>query len=158
MNYRIGWLALALACTPAAQEDAAFTALQERGKAVMGVDQYTSAHVFEDLADGGRIILDREDSADTAAIRTIRQHMRDIALAFRAGDFVQPFQVHAHEVPGTDAMSARRAALSYTVIDRPRGAEVRITTTDTAAVRAVHQFLEFQRSDHQAPGHEGEAR
>ena len=28
--------------------------MQTRGVHVMGVDQYTSAHVFEDLADGGR--------------------------------------------------------------------------------------------------------
>lgn len=158
MNQRIVWLALVLACRPAAQDEAAFAALQDRGKAVMGVDQYGSAHVFEDLPDGGRIILDRTDASDTAAIGTIRQHMREIAVAFRAGDFTKPFQVHAHEVPGTETMSARRSALSYVVIDRPRGAEVRITAADPSAVRAVHEFLAFQRSDHQAPGHEGEGR
>ena len=37
--------------------DSAFAAMQTRGQAVMGVDQYASAHVFEDLADGGRIIF-----------------------------------------------------------------------------------------------------
>jgi len=42
--------------------------MQSRGAQVMGVDQYTSAHVFEDLPDGGRVVLDRADLADTAAI------------------------------------------------------------------------------------------
>lgn len=149
-------LALASACGPGRKtEDAAFAALQDRGQAVMGVDQYASAHVFEDLPDGGRIILDQKDSADAAAIATIRRHMQDIAVAFRAGDFSKPFQVHAHEVPGTPGMTTHRVHLTYQVIDRPRGAEVRIRTADPAAVQAVHQFLEFQRSDHRAPAHEG---
>ena len=121
----------------------------------MGVDQYSSAHVFEDLPDGGRIILDRADSSDTAAVGTIRRHMRDLAVAFRAGDFSKPFQVHAGTVPGTATMTAHRSALGYEVRERPRGAEVRIITTDSAAVRAVHLFLAFQRGDHRAAGHEG---
>ena len=147
-------LVLLAACRRPPDEQS-FAALQVRGQAVMGVDQYTSAHVFEDLPDGGRIILDRTDAGDTAAIGTIRRHMRDIAVAFTAGDFSKPFAVHAHTVPGAEAMTEHKAALQYQVIDRPRGAEVRIRTADPAAVQAVHQFLEFQRGDHRAPGHEG---
>jgi hypothetical protein len=138
----------------AAADSAEFARLQERGAAVMGVDQYTSAHVFEDLPDGGRIVLDRADSSDTASIATIRSHMRDIAAAFRSGDFAKPFQVHAQEVPGTRVMAERRALISYEASDRPRGAQVRITSRDSAAVAAVHQFLAFQRSDHRAAGHD----
>ena len=127
--------------------------MQARGQHVMGVDQYASAHVFEDLPDGGRIILDRADANDTAAVATIRQHMRDIATAFRAGDFNKPFQVHADTVPGTGVMTARRAAISYEVIERPRGAEVRIRTRDPAAIAAIHTFLGFQRGAHHAESH-----
>lgn len=123
----------------------------------MGVDQYTSTHVFEDLPDGGRIVLDREDASDSAGIRTIREHMRTIADAFARGDFAAPGLVHAQVVPGTAVMAARRDAIRYTATDRPAGAEVRITTTDPAAVAAVHEFLAFQRSDHRAAGHEGHA-
>ena len=137
------------------RSDTAFAAMQSRGQAVMGVDQYTSAHVFEDLSDGGRVVLDRVDGSDTAGIAAIREHMRDIADAFRAGDFAKPFQVHAGEVPGTSVMTARRATITYTASDRPRGAEVRIRTTDSVAVAAVHAFLAFQRSAHHAAGHEG---
>jgi len=63
--------------------------------------------------------------------------------------------VHARDVPGTSVMAARRDALTYTAQDRPRGAEVRIISTDAAVVAAVHAFLAFQRSDHRAAGHEG---
>lgn len=128
--------------------------MQARGEHVMGVDQYTSAHVFEDLPDGGRVVLERADSADTAAIRTIRAHMRDIAGAFRAGDFTKPFAVHAQTVPGTAVMTAHRTAIRYEAIDRPRGGEVRISSADPAAVAAIHEFLAFQRGAHHAAGHE----
>jgi hypothetical protein len=128
--------------------------MQERGRMVMGVDQYTSAHVFEDLPDGGRIVLDGESAADTSAVATIRLHMRDIAAAFRAGDFTKPFQVHAQVVPGTTVMAAHRAAITYDAIDRPRGGEVRIRSADPGAVTAIHEFLTFQRSGHHAAGHE----
>ena len=143
--------------TPAAKPatDSAFAAVQERGAAVMGVDQYTSAHVFEDLPDGGRIVLDRGDTADVAGIATIRAHMREIAGDFRDGNFTKPFAVHAMAVPGTMEMTARRARISYEAIDRPHGAEVRIRTGDPRAVSAIHEFLAFQRSDHRAAGHEG---
>ena len=114
----------------------------------MGVDQYTSHHVFEDVLDGGRVVLERDDASDSAAITTIRSHMRDIANDFRAGDFTKPFQVHAQQVPGTRVMRERRGQITYTVVDRPRGGEVRIKSDDPAAVSAIHEFLEFQRTAH----------
>ena len=120
----------------------------------MGVNQYTSRHVFEDLPDGGRIVLDRDDAADTAAIRIIRAHMRDIRAAFSRGDFTSPGLVHAQQVPGTRTMTERRAAITYTAQDRPRGGEVRIQTRDSAAVAAIHGFLAFQRMDHRVGSHE----
>ncbi len=128
--------------------------MQARGAHVMGVDQYASAHVFEDLLDGGRVVLDRSDPADTADITRIRAHMRDIEAAFRAGDFSKPFEVHAQTVPGTVVMTARRAAISYTAVDRPQGGEVRITSRDPVAIAAIHEFLAFQRDAHRAAAHE----
>ena len=48
-----------------ATSDSAYAGLQERGKSAMGVDQYTSRHVFEALPDGGRIELQRnQDDAE----------------------------------------------------------------------------------------------
>ena len=128
--------------------------MQSRGAHVMGVDQYTSAHVFEDLPDGGRVVLERDDAVDTVAIATIRAHLRDIEAAFRAGDFAKPFEVHAQTVAGTGVMAARRSAITYDEIDRPRGGEVRIKSGDPGAVAAIHEFLAFQRQQHHAAGHE----
>jgi hypothetical protein len=141
------------AATPGGQQDSAFAAVQERGAEVMGVDQYTSAHVFEPLPDGGRIVLQREvpDSVGVAAIRT---HMADIALRFAAGDFTLPGVVHAQEVPGTAVMAKKKAVIRYVADTLPRGGQVRIWTTDSVALAAVHEFLAFQRMDHRAAEHE----
>jgi hypothetical protein len=136
-----------------AREDSAFAALQERGAEVMGVDQYTSAHVFEALPDGGRIVLQRE-MHDSTGVAVIRAHMADIARRFAAGDFTLPGVVHAMEVPGTAVMAGRRAVIRYVADTLPRGGQVRIWTTDSIALAAVHEFLAFQRMDHRAAAHE----
>lgn len=157
MTVRVGLLIVAAltACTGSKESRDDFAAMQSRGAHVMGVDQYTSAHVFEDLPDGGRVVLERADASDTAGITKIRAHMRDIQTAFRAGDFTKPFEVHAQLVPGTAVMTERRTAISYEVSDRPQGGEVRIKSTDPVAVAAIHAFLAFQRAQHHAAGHEG---
>jgi hypothetical protein len=143
---------MAVGCKATEREgtrDSAFAGVQERGHEAMGVDQYTSAHRFEPLPDGGRIVLQR-DSADHAGVATIRAHMRDIAQRFPRGDFAIPGFVHAQEVPGTRVMAERRAHLVYEAIDLPGGAEVRVRSGDSAAIAAVHEFLAFQQSDHRA--------
>lgn len=136
--------------------DAAFAAVQARGESVMGVNQYTSQHVFEGLPDGGWIILERSDTTDSAGIATIRAHIDTIVSDFRTGNFNKPFQVHAQVVPGTAVMAARASEIEYQAVTRPGGAAVRITTTDPTALAAVHEFLAFQRSDHRAAGHSHE--
>jgi hypothetical protein len=141
----------------AADTDTAFAALQARGLEAMGVDQYTSSHSFDALPDGGRIELQR-DVDDPAGVARIRAHLRGIAEAFKSGDFSTPALVHMQEVPGADVMAARRAVISYTFSELPRGGELRITTGDPAAVAAIHAFLAFQRQDHRTgdkSGHTG---
>ena len=133
-----------------AKNDSVFAALQKRGEMTMGADQYTSVHRFEPLADGGRIVLQR-DSADSAGEATIRAHMKTIAAAFASGDFASPEFVHAMDsVPGTAVMARLKNEITYTASDLPRGGEVRITTRNAEAVKAIHDFLAFQRGEHRA--------
>lgn len=143
-------IAMAAAAPLAAQgtTDSSFAAMQKRGAMVMGVDQYTSRHTFDLLPDGGRISLVR-DTRDGAGVRAIRAHMQDIARSFAAGDFAHAFAVHQHELPGTDVMRQRRAAIQYSVDTLPDGGAVRITSSDSLAVQAIHQFLSAQRMEHQ---------
>ena len=125
--------------------------MQSRGKEAMGVDQYTSAHQFDNLPNGGRIELQR-DSTDTAGVRTIREHLQHIAHAFKEGDFSLPGFVHAESVPGTAVMNANRALITYEFRPLPGGGAVLLTSSDSASVSAIHAFLAFQRQDHHAGG------
>jgi hypothetical protein len=152
MNARTtGWLLAVAAAGPLAAQgtsDTGFAAMQRRGAMVMGVDQYTSHHTFDLLPDGGRIVLVRA-ATDTAGVRTIRAHMQAIATAFAAGDFEHALQVHQHDLPGAAVMRQRRGAIHYVVDTLPGGGAVRISSTDTVAVRAIHEFLSAQRMEHQ---------
>ena len=131
----------------AARADSAFAGMQHRGRHAMGVDQATSKHLFMPLPDGGRIALQTAES-DVNGPATVRAHMRTIADAFAAGNFDIPGYVHAGRVPGTDVMREKRALIRYQTTELSHGGEVRITTTDPAALSAVHEFLAFQMSEH----------
>jgi DNA-binding GntR family transcriptional regulator len=149
-------LILVLTCAAASRaaaqhHDSAFAAMQERGKAAMGVDQYASTHRFDGLKDGGRIELVRNDG-DSADVARIRAHMREISRAFASGDFSTPAAVHLRSVPGADVMTERRRFITYEPHDIPRGAELRIRTDDPEALRAIHRFMVFQRDEHHAGG------
>jgi len=94
----VGLALLFLACgkspKPEPTPDSSFARLQQRGETAMGVNQYTSQHIFEPLPDGGRIVLQREQE-DSVGTETIRAHMRTIAAAFSSGDFAIPGFVHS---------------------------------------------------------------
>jgi hypothetical protein len=147
-----GFLALSVLCAKhGLGQDSSFAALQERGKMVMGVDQYASAHQFDVLPNGGRIALQMKGT-DSLAVAQIRAHMKLIEHAFQAGDFSTPEFVHMRAMPGTDVMSRRKSLIRYTYADLPRGGEVRIATADPESLAAIREFLLAQRGDHRA-GH-----
>ncbi|HEY7395768.1 MAG TPA: hypothetical protein VH559_13030 [Gemmatimonadaceae bacterium] len=138
----------------ASGQDTSFAAMQQRGRQAMGVDQYTSIHRFDALPDGGRIELRREKD-DSAGVATIRAHIRGIASAFKSGDFSTPAFVHMKMVPGASVMAAKRAVIVYEARDLPRGAELRIRTSDSEALAAIREFMAFQRGEHHAGGVRG---
>ena len=131
--------------------DSSFASVQERGGMAMGVDQYTSSHVFDTTPDGGRISLQR-DTADSIGVQQIRTHMRLIQHSFEAGDFAAPSFVHNRNMPGTDVMAQKRNAIEYSYEDLPRGGAVVIKTKDAEALNAISEFLNAQRMDHHSPG------
>jgi hypothetical protein len=118
----------------------------------MGVDQYTSTHRFDALPDGGRIELQRNED-DPDGITQIRAHLQQIARAFTAGDFSTPAFVHLRQMPGAAVMARKKEAITYSFSPLPRGGQLRLTTADPEALRAIHQFMAAQRGDHRAGGH-----
>ena len=144
-------ICLAVHVRPLGAQDTSFASLQRRGKVAMGVDQYSSVHRFDDLADGGRIRLER-DRDDVSGTRAIQAHLKGIATAFASGNFDTPAFVHMQHVPGSADMARGRGVIRYTFRPLRRGGELRIITSDTSARRAIHEFLAFQRAEHHAAG------
>ena len=68
-------------------------------------------------------------------------------------EFVRATEHVLSQVSVTDVMRELRAAISYEFAALPRGGEVRIRSSNSDAVEAIHSFLAFQRSDHRAAGH-----
>jgi hypothetical protein len=132
--------------------DSGWKAMQERGRQAMGVDQYSSFHRFDVLPDGGRIELQRPE-ADEPEVEVIRDHLRDIAQRFAAGDFSIPGFVHDQVVPGTEVLASRRGRIRYRFEALPKGGAVRIVTKDRLAREALVAFMAYQRREHRAGGH-----
>lgn len=130
-------LILGASVVSAQARDSAFVAMEALG-----------SHRFQDLPDGGRIELTR-DPTDSAGITEVRAHLAQIAREFAAGNFSTPGVVHAgKQVPGAATMAARRSQVSYRYRPVTGGGELRIVTRDPEALKAVHQYLAFQRQEH----------
>lgn len=121
----------------------------KRGDEVMGFSHEKTTHHFRIYADGGAIEAEANDARDTASRDEIRSHFRHIAEMFSAGDFSAPMLIHTQNPPGTETMKRLRDAIQYKLVTTDKGANIRITTKNADALRAVHEFLRFQISDHQ---------
>lgn len=131
--------------------DSAFKEMQKRGHMAMGVDQNMSQHKFDFTPDGGRIELQRT-TPDSADVAEIRAHIKRIQHAFATGDFSTPAFVHMRTMPGTAVMAAKKDVIAYTYHELPLGAELRMSTKDSAAKAAINEFMMSQRTDHRAGG------
>jgi hypothetical protein len=124
-------------------------ASDQRGAMVMGFDQVRTTHHFLLFKDGGAIEVRVNDSVDTKSRDAIRSHLPHIAKMFSEGNFDAPMLVHdSKNVPGTKAMTERKAAIRYQYVETAKGGRVDIVTSDPAALAAVHQFLTFQIAEH----------
>jgi hypothetical protein len=90
------------------------------------------------------------------ALRRMSREARAVGMSAErllgAGDFSMPMFIHMQTVPGASVMAARHALITYAESDLPNGGQLRITTSDSVALDAIHQFLAFQRQEHHAPG------
>jgi len=124
------------------------TAMLERGDIGMGFNQMAIHHHFAATPTGGEIIIMSTNMSDTATIREIRSHVRDIQREFSEGNFTRPFYIHAEQVPGTDVMAAKKDLIRYSIRDIDGGSVLTLTTNDTGLVAAIQQFMEFQSAQH----------
>ena len=122
--------------------------VDKRGDHVMGFDHLRTTHHFLLHPDGGAIQIDANDAKDSESRSQIREHLRHIAELFAKGDFTAPTLIHDQTPPGVPVMKNLKASIQYHFDETPRGARIRITTTNPDALAAVHQFLRFQIKDH----------
>jgi hypothetical protein len=122
--------------------------LKQRGAAAMGFDQDATAHHFLLSATGGAIQVAGNDAADAATVAAIRGHLKEIAAAFARGEFDKPFATHGEMPPGVAVMQANKQLISYRYEDRPGGGAVVLSTTSADALKAIHDFMRYQITEH----------
>ena len=115
------------------------------GERALGFDQGKAVCHFKLLPDGGAIEITAKDPADVAAIR---QQAANIVAKFGQGKFEVPPVTSGQNPPGVDRMSQLKGDISYLMENLPAGGRVVITTTNSEARNAVHDFLRFQIQEH----------
>jgi len=56
--------------------------------------------------------------------------------------------VHDQKPPGAEVMARMKSNIVYQYEEMETGGRVRISTTDPQALKAVHDFLRFQITEH----------
>lgn len=147
--------AVALADAQSQSHDGHLDGVNRRGDTAMGFSHAKTTHHFLLKNDGGVIRVEANDPNDGASRDQIRRHLKHIAKKFSEGDFAAPMFIHAQTPPGVVAMQRLKAEIKYEFEELERGGHVRISTNDSEALKAIHEFLRFQIKDHKT-GDSGE--
>ncbi len=123
--------------------------MKERSDKGMGFSQDKTTHHFTLGADGGAIEVAVNEAADEASRAEIRGHLGHIAKMFEHGNFDIPIFVHGKMPDGVAVMQREKANIRYIYEETKSGGRVRIETSNPEALKAVHDFLRFQISEHQ---------
>jgi hypothetical protein len=123
--------------------------VNQRGDEAMGFSHQKTVHHFRLYSDGGAIEVEAKESSDTASRDQIRAHLAHIARMFAAGNFDAPMLIHGCVPPGVPMLKRLKGAISYEYQETELGGRIRIITTNPRALKAVHDFLHFQITDHE---------
>jgi hypothetical protein len=119
-----------------------------RGDHAMGFSHETTTHHFRLYPSGGAIEVSANNPKDLNSRDQIRTHLSHIVAMFSNGDFNVPMFIHAQAPPGASTMSRLRDQIHYRLEETPQGARIEIVSKNKEALRAIHDFLRFQISDH----------
>jgi hypothetical protein len=122
--------------------------VDRRGDAVMGFSHEKTTHHFYLTATGGLIDITANDAGDAESAAQIRGHLTHIRQMFSDGDFTAPILIHAMNPPGTATMTRLKAEITYSIEEIPSGGRIRVATANADALRAIHEFMRFQITDH----------
>lgn len=124
-------------------------AMNKRGEQAMGFSQTETTHHFFLTPNGGAIQVETNRGDDAANRDNIRMHLAHIAKMFSEGNFDIPMFVHDTVPPGVPQMKRLRDRITYSFEGTPKGGRVVISTADSAARAAIHDFLRFQIREHE---------
>jgi hypothetical protein len=122
--------------------------VEKHGDQAMGFPHDKTTHHFRLYAAGGAIEVTADDAKDDANIQAIRAHLKHIATMFSQGDFSIPMFIHDQVPLGVSVMKEKRGQISYSFEELAAGGKVQIRTADPDSLKAIHEFLRFQISDH----------
>src|SRR6185369_17122682 len=141
-------LAIATLVIVYAQEPKADEQMNKRGGRRMGFDQMKTTHHFLLQEQGGSIEVTANNADDVESSKQIRMHLKHIAMMFAEGNFKAPMLIHDQTPPGVPVMQKLKSEIKYDYEEIDRGAAVRISTQNPAALQAIHDFLRFQIKEH----------
>jgi len=75
-------------------------------------------------------------------------HLSHIVKMFSAGNFNVPMFIHDTMPPGSETMSRLKDQIHYQLKETLQGAKIEISSKNEEALKAIHDFLRFQISDH----------
>lgn len=120
-----------------------------RGADVMPFSLEATTHVFTKTAQGGKQRVVAKDPRNAQQVRLVRQHLREIEMQFRRGDFSGPAHIHGNDMPGLERLQiARPGAIAIAYRNVPGGAELAYRSADAQLVSALHAWFDAQLSDH----------
>ena len=117
---------------------------------VMPFDIAKTWHVFRMTTSGGSQKVVVRDAGFADQVTPIRQHLKEEAARFQAGDFTDPSHLHGSGMPGLAEMRASAGRIRVACKDLPDGAEIVFTASDIAAITAIHRWFGAQLSEHGA--------
>ncbi|MDX1371597.1 MAG: hypothetical protein R3321_03965 [Nitrososphaeraceae archaeon] len=120
----------------------------ERGAVAMGFNQSKISHQFKSTPTGGEILITALNNSDTETIKQIKNHIFVIQKEFSSGNFTKPFYIHVQDVPGTKKMGEKNDIIKYSINEMGNGSTLILETKDKELINAIHQFMEFQRTEH----------
>ncbi|HJV63444.1 MAG TPA: aspartate carbamoyltransferase [Albitalea sp.] len=129
-----------------------------RGAEGMPFELARTTHVFTKTDHGGTQRVIAKDMADAGQVRLVREHLHEIQVQFRRGDFSGPARIHGADMPGlAELKGAAPGAVSVDYADVAGGAELRFASQDARLVQALHRWFDAQLSDHGHDAVEGHA-
>ena len=121
----------------------------KRGKDVMPFRLPATTHIFSKTAEGGVQQVVARTATDTAQVKLVRQHLREIREQFLKGDYSGPAHIHGQDMPGlSDLKSAQPGQIAIAYKDIKGGAQLTYSTSEATLVAALHKWFDAQLSDH----------